>query len=120
MNPLEIYIRELRDIRSSGEAVAETSYYGALASLLNEVGKALKPKVRCIINIKNRGAGIPDGGLFTTDQFQKSSAAEPLKGQAPARGVIEVKPASSDAWVTAEGAQVSKYWGKYGQVLVTN
>ncbi|MFP5265461.1 MAG: type ISP restriction/modification enzyme [Blastocatellia bacterium] len=120
MDPVEAYIRELRDIRSSGEAVAETSYYGALATLLNEVGKTLKPKIRCIVNIKNRGAGIPDGGLFTADQFQKSSGAEPLKGQAPSRGVIEVKPASGDAWVTAEGPQVSKYWGKYGQVLVTN
>lgn len=120
MNPLETYIRELRDIRSSGEAVAETSYYGALASLFNEVGKALKPKVRCVITIKNRGAGIPDGGLFTSDQFQKPSGSEPIKGQAPSRGVIEVKPASSDVWVTADGAQVSKYWGKYGQVVVTN
>jgi hypothetical protein len=120
MDPVETYIRELRDIRSSGEAVAETSYYGALATLLNEVGKTLKPKVRCIVNIKNRGAGIPDGGLFTADQLQKSSGAESLKGQAPSRGVIEVKPTSGDAWVTAEGPQVSKYWGKYGQVLVTN
>ena len=53
MNPLETYLTELRDIRSSGAAVKETSYYGPLANLLNEVGKDknLRPKVRCIINI---------------------------------------------------------------------
>ncbi len=119
MNPLETYIRELYDIRSTGAATPETSYYGPLAALLNEVGKTLKPKVRCIINLKNRGAGLPDGGLFTPDQFQKTDT-DPLPGTIPARGVIEVKPASEDAWLTAEGEQVSRYWGKYRQVLVTN
>jgi hypothetical protein len=119
VNPLETYIRELYDIRSTGAATPETSYYGPLAALLNEIGKTLKPKVRCIINLKNRGAGLPDGGLFTPDQFQKT-ATEPLPGTVPARGVIEVKPASDDAWLTADGEQVSRYWGKYRQVLVTN
>ncbi len=38
----------------------------------------------------------------------------------PERGVIEVKPTADDAWVTASGKQVSKYWGKYGLVLVTD
>jgi hypothetical protein len=119
VNPLETYIRELYDIRSTGAAVPETSYYPALSNLLNEVGKTLKPKVRCIINLKNRGAGLPDGGFFTPDQFQKTDK-EPLPGTIPARGVIEVKPVSVDAWLTAEGEQVSRYWGKYRQVLVTN
>ena len=89
MNALETYLRELSVIRSSGAAVPETSYYPVLSNLLNEVGSELKPKVRCIINIKNRGAGIPDGGFFTPDQFQRPSEAEPLPGQIPARGVIE-------------------------------
>ena len=120
MNSLETYLKDLRDIRSSGEAVNETSYYGSLANLLNEIGKTLKPKVRCIINIKNRGAGLPDGGLFTQDQFQKVSEAQPLPGQIPSRGVIEVKGTKDDAWVVADGEQVSRYWGKYRQVLVTN
>ena len=91
MNPIETYLRELHEIRSSGEATAETSYYGSLRNLLNEIGKTLKPKVRCIINIKNRGAGLPDGGLFTQDQLQKYTDAAPLAGQTPARGVMEVK-----------------------------
>lgn len=109
MNPFETYIRELSAIRSSGAAVKETSYYGPLANLLNEVGKTLKPRVRCIINLKNQGAGLPDGGLFTANQFQRASEAEPLDPQNPERGVIEVKGTGDDAWVTADSKQVSKY-----------
>ena len=119
MNTLETYIRELYDIRSTGAATPETPYYGPLANLLNDIGKTLKPKVRCIINLKNRGVGLPDGGFFTPDQFQKSTI-DPVPGTIPTRGVIEVKPASDDAWLTADGEQVSRYWGKYRQVLVTN
>ncbi len=43
MNPLEAYLRDLRDIRSTGAAVPETSYYGCLERLLNEIGRMLKP-----------------------------------------------------------------------------
>jgi hypothetical protein len=50
LNPLAIYLRELRDIRSSGANVPETSFYGPLANLLNDIGRTLKPRVRCIIN----------------------------------------------------------------------
>ena len=50
MNPLATYLRELRDIRSSGANVPETSFYGPLANLLNDLGRRLKPRVRCIIN----------------------------------------------------------------------
>lgn len=120
MTPLEAYLRELRDIRSSGAAVKETSFYPALSNLLNEVGRKLKPRVRCIINLADHGAGLPDGGLFTPDQFQKPSDVEPLPGQAPARGAIEVKSTKDDAWIVADGKQVSGYWEKYRQVLVTN
>ena len=83
MNPPEAYLAELRDIRASGAAVPETSGYGALANLLNEVGGKLRPKVRCLINLQNAGAGIPDGGLFTANQFPKGAHAEPLAGQMP-------------------------------------
>jgi hypothetical protein len=119
VNPLEDYLVELRDIRRSGSAVPETSYYPPLAALLDAVGATLKPKVRCIVN-PSHGAGIPDAGLFTPDQFQKASAEEPLPGTKPSRGVVEAKPTSNDAFVTADGAQVSKYWKEYRQVLVTN
>lgn len=120
MNPLETYLKELTEIRAAGAGVKETTFYGPLANLLNEIGKTLKPKVKCIINLQNVGAGLPDGGFFTQDQFQKFGDAAPLPGQTPARGVMEVKPAKDDAWVTAAGEQVTRYWGRYRQVLVTN
>ena len=43
-----------------------------------------------------------------------------MPGQMPARGAIEVKSTKDDAWVTADGDQVTRYLGKYRQVLVTN
>lgn len=120
MNPLETYLKELRDIRSTGAAVAETSFYPVLSNLLNEIGKTLKPKVRCVINIANRGAGLPDVGLFTRDQFQRASDREPSKGQLPARGVVEVKGPAEDVRKTARTEQVKRYYAKYRLVLVTN
>lgn len=119
-HPLETYLRELQDIRSSGAAVKETSYYGALANLFNEIGKTLKPKVRCILTLKNQGAGLPDGGFFTAEQFQRASEIEPLPGQLPARGAVEVKGTSDDAWRIARSNQVARYLQRYRQVLVTN
>jgi hypothetical protein len=119
LNPLATYLRELRDIRSSGANVPETSFYGPLANLLNNIGRTLKPRVRCIINPKNQGAGIPDGGFFTADQLPRTGEPD-LHAQLPARGVMEVKGTSDDVWQTARSAQVGKYLGTYGQVLVTN
>ena len=111
MNPLATYLRELCDIRSSGAAVKETSYYGALANLLNEVGRGFKPRVQCIINPKNQGAGIPDGGFFTPDQLHTDPSLQLARGQIPARGVMEVKGTSQDVLAIARSAQVRKYWG---------
>lgn len=118
MNLLETYVHELREIRASGSAVRETSYYPALANLLNRVGAILRPRVRCVINIKNQGAGIPDGGLFTPDQY--ASGDEPVTGQIPARGVIEAKGTNEDVREVARSEQVLRYLRRYGQVLVTN
>ena len=89
--PLEAYLKDLREIHATGAESPEVSGYPALAELLNAVGATLKPRVRSLINPANRGAGVPDGGLFTRDQFQRASDREPKEGQFPARGVIEVK-----------------------------
>ena len=120
MNAVIRYLKDLIEIRSTGAGVPETSYYPALSNLLNEVGRGLSPAVRCVINLANRGAGNPDGGLFTASQFRTGKASAPKVGQLPERGVIEVKPTSDDAWVVASGEQVSRYWGRYGLILVTN
>jgi hypothetical protein len=58
--------------------------------------------------------------LFSADQIQRRSAEEVPQGTIPSRGVIEVKGTGQDAWVVAEKEQVTRYWGKYRQVLVTN
>ncbi len=119
MHPLQTYLSELHDIRSTGAAVKETSYYPPLANLFNAVGQTIKPRVRCVINLKNQGAGMPDGGLFTPDKLQRG-ADVPLDGQPPARGAIECKSTKEDAWIIADTEQVSNYWKKYRQGLVTN
>jgi hypothetical protein len=48
MHPVETYLKDLSEIRRTGGGVAEESYYGALENLLNEVGRKLKPRVRCV------------------------------------------------------------------------
>lgn len=118
--PLETYLNDLFLIHSSGGAVKETSGYPALSTLLNEIGKTLKPKVRCVINLQNQGAGLPDGGLFSSEQFQKRGKTHTLEGQLPARGCVEVKSPGEDALVVAKSEQVRRYLNKYRQVLVTN
>ena len=116
----EAYFTELQAVRASGGATAESSRYPALANLLNAVGGALAPRgerVFCVPQLAEQGAGHPDFGLYAKRQLQKGA---PREGQTPERGVVEVKPAADDAWLTAEGAQVSRYWRRYRLVLVTN
>lgn len=120
-DPIESYFTQLRDIHASGAGVAETSYYGPLATLLTDLGHKLKPKVTAIINLRNTGAGIPDGGLFTAQQLKGwDPATDPLRGQKPARGAIEVKGTRDDAFEVAHSEQVARYVDNYGLVLVTN
>ena len=114
---VEQYFTDLRQIRASGGSTPELSYYPPLNNLLNAVGNTLKPKVFCISAMAQQGADHPDFGLYSAPQIQKG---KPREGQRPERGVIEVKPSTDDAWLTAEGGQVSKYWGFYRIVLVTN
>ena len=114
---VEAYCTDLGRIRASGGATGERSSYGPLSVLLNAVGAALKPKVFCVGELADQGAGHPDFGLFTARQVQRG---RPRKGQVPERGVVEVKSVDDDAWLTAESDQVSRYWGRYRLVLVTN
>ena len=114
---VEAYFTDLRLVRASGGATNERSFYVPLANLLNAVGGTLRPKVFCVHELADQGAGHPDFGLYTTQQVQKG---KPSPGQKPERGVIEVKPVEDDAWLTAESDQVAGYWQGYRQVLVTN
>lgn len=118
MTALENYFRSLSEIRNTGSATKETSFYGPLETLLNELGQQLKPKVRCVMQLKQQGAGMPDGGLFSARQFQRSGQLKDPTN--PERGVIEVKGTGEAVSTIAQSQQVSKYWQRYGQVLVTN
>ena len=71
---VEAYFEDLRRIRVSGGGTGERSYYPPLTNLLNAVGAWLKPKVFCISELTQQG--------------------KRREGQAPERGVVEVKPTS--------------------------
>ena len=114
---VETYLTALRQIRASGGATGERSNYGPLENLLTAVGATLKPKVICVSELADQGAGHPDFGLYAARQLQKN---QPKESQVPERGVVEVKSANDDAWLTAASAQVSRYWERYRLVLVTN
>ena len=114
---VETYLADLQRIRASGGATGERSSYGPLAGLLNAIGATLKPKVFCVGELADQGAGHPDFGLYAAKQVQKG---QPKQGQVPEGGVVEVKAADDDAWLTATSDQVSRYWDRYRLVLVTN
>ena len=114
---VEAYFTDLGLVRASGGATEERSNYVPLANLFNAVGLTLKPKVFCVNELADHGAGHPDFGLYVTKQVKKGL---PRYGQMPERGVVEVKPPDDDAWLTAASDQVSSYWNHYRLVLVTN
>ena len=114
---VEEYLAALRQVRASGGSTPELSYYPALSNLFNAVGASLKPKVFCVVELANQGVGHPDIGLYAAKQVQKGA---PREGQVPECGVVEVKSTKNDAWLTADGGQVSQYWNKYRLALVTN
>ena len=114
---VEEYSAELGRMHTSGGATGERLSYGPLHGLLSAAGAELKPKVHCVQEAAGQGAGNPDFALCAARQMQKGRARE---GQLPERGAVEVKPLDDDAWLTASGKQVTRYWGRYRLVLVTN
>ena len=71
---VEDYLADLRRIRVSGGATGERSGYGPLANLLNEIGGGLKPKVFCVSELADQGAGHPDFGLYAAKQVQRGGS----------------------------------------------
>ena len=85
---VEAYFTDRRLVRSSGDATDERSLYVPLANLLNAVSGTLRPKVFCVQDLADQGAGHADFGLYTTGQAQKDSSES---GQSPACGGAEAK-----------------------------
>ena len=120
---VETYFAALREIRASGGATDERSLYPPLAALLDAVGTTLKPKVYCVSDMADQGAGHPDFGLYVkrgSSRSRSQAVNRPSGSEVPERGVVEVKPLDDDAWLTAKSDQVSRYWERYRLVLVTN
>lgn len=115
---LHTYLEGLQRIHLTGEAVPETSYYGQLERLLNDAGTTLSPSVTCVLTTRNRGAGVPDGGLFIARQAVADAGESALLARAPERGVMEVKGVSEDVALVAGRTQVKRYLARYGKVLV--
>ena len=114
---VESYFADLARVRASGGATGERSSYGPLANLLNAVGATLRPKVFCVGELADQGAGHPDFGLYSARQVQRG---RPREGQIPERGVVEVKPSHEDLLRSAVREQVGRYWTRYRLVLATN
>ena len=111
---VEEYFAAVHDVHSLGAGTKERSFYPALAGLFNAIGAELRPKVLCLSDLGDTGAGHPDFGLFASSQVQRGT---PRRGQMPERGVIEVKSVADDTWGLADTAQVSRYFGAYRLVL---
>jgi hypothetical protein len=62
------YLAEIARIRATRAGTGEISYYRALAGAFNATGERLKPRVFCVPNLRNRGSGLPDMGLFVEQQ----------------------------------------------------
>ena len=71
---VEAYFAALRRVRASGGSTGERSSYPALAGLLNSIGATLKPKVFCVVELAEQGAGHPDIGLYAA---QRRTGVEP-------------------------------------------
>ncbi len=120
-NPLSLqrFLDDVASVRRTRAGAPETAYYPALSNLFNSVGNTIVPKVRAVTTLKNMGAGMPDGGFFTPDQFDRKTDNASSK-LVPARGVFEVKSPSQAVDDIATSLQIDKYWNRYKLVLVTN
>lgn len=113
------YLTDLRAIRSTGSATAETSFYPPLDRLLNAAGQKLRPAILFSTQLRNQGAGMPDGGFFPQPTRSRRNA-EPQILQNPERGVVEIKPADYNLDALTNEAQTLRYLMQYGLVLITN
>ena len=116
ISAVEAYFTDMGRVHASGGGTGERSYYLHWRTCFGSRRHA-EAKVFCVL--EGGGSGCRSSGLclYTAKQVQKG---RPREGQVPERGVVEVKGVEDDACVTAESDQVSRYWGRYRLVLVTN
>ena len=87
---VEAYLTHLRQIQTSGGATPELSFRTPLENLLDAVGGPLKPKVGCVGEMADQGAGHPDfgqrfwdsGSPWVSEQIKcKTGRRAPLLGE---------------------------------------
>lgn len=114
---LATYLQRMIDIKSTGAATSEMSYYSALENLLNEIGRRFVPPIHCNGQLRNQGHDHPDFGLYSHNQINHGSNNV---YEIPKHGVIEVKPLSQHLDKLSSSDQFQKYLDGYGLVMVTN
>ncbi|MEQ8965332.1 MAG: type ISP restriction/modification enzyme [Azospirillaceae bacterium] len=120
MSPVREFLAECHRIRVAGGGTAERSFYTPFQNMMNAIGAKRRPKVFCVGELADLGAGRPDFGFFSAERLPRDAASgEPL-ATPPDRGVVEMKPPSEDLWRTVASRQVADYWERYGLVLITN
>ena len=110
------YLADLRAIRATGAATAETSYYPPIDRLFNASGQKLKPAILFSTQLRNQGAGMPDGGFFPQPPSRRRKAEPPIL-QNPERGVVEIKPADYSLDTLTNEPQTLRYLKQYGSVF---
>jgi len=118
--PAREFLAEVHRVRASGGGTGERSFYGAFQNLVNAVGRSLKPKVFCVNELADLGAGRPDFGFYSADRLPRDIAGGDPLATPPDRGVVEMKAPGDDLWSTLRGPQLEAYWYRYGLILVTN
>jgi len=112
---VEQYLSDIRAIRNTGSATAETSFYPPLDRLFNASGQSLKPPVLFPTQLRSQGAGMPDGGFFPQPRKSRPNA-EPPRLQNPERGVVEIKGADYNLDTLTGEPQTLRYLRHYGLV----
>src|ERR1700739_1024830 len=104
---LSLYHSEMLRIRGTAHAKDEVSFYPALETTLNSVGKCLNPSVVAIQHPKGKQGDHPDLGLC---EFGHAKAtADWVETPIPSRGVVEAKPLSYSIETLQASAQVKDY-----------
>jgi hypothetical protein len=75
VHPLETFLADCHAVRTTGANAPETSFYPALSTLFNEVGRHLKSKVRCVMGLKDQGPVCPTADFSLSRSSPRGAAS---------------------------------------------
>ena len=108
----------MAEIRSTGGATKETSYYSALENLLNELEvhfSILKPSA--VVRSRTKALATQTSA-YTRKSNARRASQSPVKF--PNAASLKSSPLLDERWQTSQSAQATKYFNHYKLVLVTN